>query len=119
MIKKKHTILIHPVTGERRKVKNGMAWTVFFFTGVALLFRRQFKLSGICFAMVAILVIVEIFILEMIFGINLTAFTNTVIALGFGCGFGGIANESLVKQLQKKGYEIHSLGDEYQLNPYT
>ena len=104
---KKYTVLINRATNDKREVKNGMAWTVFFFTIFALLFRKQFKLAGIFVLVLAGIIIFEIFVLEMIFGIYVPPSLDAAIGMGLGAGFGSVANDSLIKQLQRKGYVIY------------
>ena len=84
----KFTVLVHPATGKQRKVKNGFSGTVFIFSFLALLVRRQFK----------------IYVLEAIFGIHIPNSFDIAFGIGTSTALGIIANRLLLRQLLKQGY---------------
>ena len=100
----KYTVLVHPATGKRRRVKNGFSGTVFLFSIFALLIRRQFKLAAIFLGIIAATVFIEIYVLEAVFGIYVPGSIDIVIAIVASTALGAVANDLLRRQLLRQGY---------------
>ena len=111
MKKDKFTMLVHPVTGERRRVKNGWSWTVLFFGFIALLVRKQFKVAAAYVGIIIALVLIEIFILEMMLGIFISDGFRSAAGIGLACGFAQAANGLLLDKLMKQGYVVQGEGE--------
>ena len=108
----KFTILVHPSTGEERRVKNGFAWSVALFSFIALLVRRQFSAAVIFIGIFCAIVVVDIFILDALFEIYISYGIYRAIGIGLSVGFGNAANGLLVNQLLKQGYVIQKTNDD-------
>ena len=113
----KFTFLVHPATGKQRKVKNGYSFTVLFFSFIALLFRRQFKLAGIVVGAIVAIILIDIFILEAIFGIFIPDGLYRALGIGVSSGLALMANELLLKQLLKQGYVVQDPNDDNAASP--
>lgn len=113
MKENKLTILVHPTTGKERKVKKGFSWTVGLFGVIALLIRRQFKMAAVWLGViVGTIILVDILIFEVMLGTYIPHNLNTAIGVGISVGFGTIANDYLLKQLLKQGYQVQNAGDD-------
>ena len=111
MKKDKFTMLVHPVTGERRKVKNGWSWTVAFFGVFALLKREQFKVAAIYFGIATAFTLINIFVLRMLLGIYIPSGIHRALVIGLACGFAQSANGLLLDKLMKQGYVVQGEGE--------
>jgi len=94
----KFTRLVHPETGKKRKVKNGISWTVVFFGLIALLFRRQFMAFFIFATLIAVIIYIDIYFFHI----------PNFVTIGIWSGYAVTANDHLLRQLLKQGYEVQN-----------
>ena len=93
MEKKKFTYLRNPQTDREVKVRNGFAWTVALFGPIALAIRGQWLEVGISIGIIALVIILDLNIPDSI-------------PMAVWIGYAMVANEMLLKQRQRQGYEI-------------
>ena len=111
MSRDKFTILVHPVTGKQRKVKNGFSKTVFFFSVFALLVRRQFKAVAMIMGIYFIMVTVDIAIINGMFGIVTPPILEFLFTFSAWSAYSFLANKHLLEQLLEKGYKVYTQFD--------
>jgi len=89
----KFDYLRHPQKGRVIKIKRGFSWTVAFFGPIALAIRGEWLVCGISILIVLLLTFIPIYI-------------PSAVAIGAWAGYGAVANEQLLKQRLKQGWEL-------------
>lgn len=93
------TMMKNHETGMSREVKEGFSWTVFFFSFIALLVRKQYTFAAVAFG-----------INILLSGLNVISMTNpdfpnlSFLGIIVAIFYGEQANKRLKKQLLSEGY---------------